>query len=169
MSFILKKSACSEWRTPQWLFDMFDKRYHFDLDAAASSDNALCPHFNSVKIPFQSVLPKHLLDTSTAIFCNPPYDVKSLKSFIDFIVNYTKISNYENRHIVTVLLVPCKTDQSWWQLSCQYATELHFICGRLRFSETKETSQQSHAIFIFDSYYLYHRKIMFINQPVVKQ
>lgn len=33
-------SERQEWETPQELFDELDSEYHFDLDAAASSDNA---------------------------------------------------------------------------------------------------------------------------------
>lgn len=165
---ILKRSKTSEYRTPKWLFDMFNDRYKFDLDAAASKENALCKRYCTKESPFQSENPEAIVDCQGAIFCNPPYDVKSLDSFADFIVRCTKLAYEERRHIVIVFLVPCKTDQDWWFQACQYCTELYFIKGRLKFSDTKDAAQQSHAVFVFDSNYPYHCRVQFINQPRVK-
>jgi len=39
----------SDWRTPQYIFNYWDERYHFTLDAAASAENALCPVYRDLK------------------------------------------------------------------------------------------------------------------------
>ena len=38
-------SEKDEWRTPPALFKILNGQFHFQLDAAATSENALCPLF----------------------------------------------------------------------------------------------------------------------------
>ena len=38
-------SKSNEWMTPKWLFNQLDNEFHFDLDAAATKENALCNKF----------------------------------------------------------------------------------------------------------------------------
>lgn len=42
---LMFSSNTPEWETPQDLFDRLDALYHFDLDAAATPENAKCARF----------------------------------------------------------------------------------------------------------------------------
>jgi phage N-6-adenine-methyltransferase len=44
----LFSSACTEWETPQKLFDKLNDEFNFDLDAAASEANTKCKHFFTI-------------------------------------------------------------------------------------------------------------------------
>jgi phage N-6-adenine-methyltransferase len=57
-----------EWRTPRWLFDLFNGIFHFTVDAAANGDNALLPrHWDRE----QDAL--HQDGSAERAWCNPPY------------------------------------------------------------------------------------------------
>lgn len=45
MNNALLTSNKDDWCTPQALFDELDREFHFDLDAAASHENAKCKHY----------------------------------------------------------------------------------------------------------------------------
>lgn len=45
MNKSLLTSNKDDWCTPQAFFDELDSEFHFDLDAAASAENAKCKHY----------------------------------------------------------------------------------------------------------------------------
>lgn len=49
ISKALYSSRCEEWETPQWLFDVLNKEFHFDLDVASSHANAKCANHFTVE------------------------------------------------------------------------------------------------------------------------
>ena len=49
MNQALLSSKTAEWETPQDFFDHLNWKYHFTLDAAATSENAKCARFFSRK------------------------------------------------------------------------------------------------------------------------
>lgn len=162
----LKPSQSSEWRTPPWLFKRFDDLYHFDLDACATEDNSLCGvQFYDIDRKYQDQDAEGVAKMRSAIFCNPPYDTKSLTQISTHLIHVCQFAKDIHKRVVAVLLCPCKTDQEWWMNACYFATKICFIQGRLRFSGAKDGAQQSHAVFVFDSFCLNHRKIEFIFQP----
>jgi phage N-6-adenine-methyltransferase len=62
-----KSGGKQDWQTPLWLFRYLDDRYRFELDAAASKENALCSRFytkedNALIQPW-----------CRSTFCNPPW------------------------------------------------------------------------------------------------
>jgi hypothetical protein len=67
--------------------------------------------------------------------------------------------------LLTAVLTPVKSDQSWFHAALSYATEINFTKGRLRFSGSKDTAQQSHCVFVFDSFFLGTQKIISIEKP----
>jgi len=161
----IEKSKSSEWRTPAWLFEALDRRFHFDFDACASAENNLCDKYCDISSPFENTAPDMISRAYAAVFCNPPYDTKTLWKITSHIIKICFVAQAEGFRFMTALLVPCKTDQEWWMQACYFATEINFIQKRLRFSGSKDTSQQSHAVFIFDANFLRQRHIKFIFQP----
>lgn len=58
--------------TPRWLFDAFDARLHFGLDAAASADNALCERYIDQERDALT-LDWAVQSQGSAAWCNPPF------------------------------------------------------------------------------------------------
>ena len=58
------------WETPAELFEQLDSEFGFQLDAAASNDNAKCASYYTES---QDALTH---DWKGVVFCNPPYGRK---------------------------------------------------------------------------------------------
>ena len=56
-----------DWETPKELFERLNSKYHFDLDAAASHQNAKLPNY------FTADDDALLQEWQGNVFCNPPY------------------------------------------------------------------------------------------------
>lgn len=129
------------WQTPQNLFGILDKEFKFDLDAAASPENALCPRFitqeqDALVTPWDG----------ENVFCNPPYSM--LPAFVERAFS----QSYDKR---VVLLIPAYTDTKyWWNNIVPYAQEIRFLVGRLRFWEDgkpgKDTARFPSAVVVFN-------------------
>lgn len=88
------------WETPLKEFELLDAEFHFNVDAAASSDNALCDRYWTEQ--------EDGLAQSWAglrVFCNPPYD-SSLYSWV--------AKAAEGKARVAVLILPLGGSQHWW-------------------------------------------------------
>ena len=98
---IPNKAKTVEHGTPSYIYEPLNREFEFTLDAAATKENAKCKtYFTKENSGLLNSWKGH------TVWCNPPYDKKSLESFI-------KKSLYEavKNNVTTVLLVPCKTDQ----------------------------------------------------------
>lgn len=118
----LFSSQSSEWETPQWLFDLLDREFHFGLDAAANPQNAKCSRYYG-KGDWQREW------DAPAVWLNPPYG--------RHIGQWVKRAHDESRkHCnLVVCLLPARTDTHWWHTWVMWASEIRLIQGRLRFSE----------------------------------
>lgn len=63
----LFSSAKEDWGTPRWLFRACNAVSSFQLDAAASSENALCPVYYTDETNGLA------RDWASSTWCNPPY------------------------------------------------------------------------------------------------
>ena len=120
-------SNSDEWTTPRWLFDRLNKRFQFTLDAAAAKENALCHYYFTKEedgLQFRW--------DNQRVFCNPPYSniAKWAKHF----------SEQADRANLIVALVPARVDTAWWQDHIAKADFVHFIRGRLRFGDSKNSA-----------------------------
>jgi len=135
---VLFSSARSEWETPQDFFDELDREFSFDLDAAASAENAKCERFwtkedNALLQPWDGI-----------IWCNPPYtkDWKLTYAFVR--------KGYEEaqKGSIVVMLLAARTDVRWWHDYAMRASEIRLVKGRLRFSGSGPAPFPS-AILVF--------------------
>lgn len=106
------------WGTPKWLFDWFDKRFHFTLDVCAEPWNAKCKKFyaeeqNGLLQPWPQ---------RERIWCNPPYD-----DIAPWVAKSREVTRPNG-----VLLVPARTDRDWFR-DCLREHEVWFLAKRLRF------------------------------------
>lgn len=114
-------SKTGEWTTPQDLFDALNTIYKFDLDPAATAENAKCTkYFTKEDDGLRQDWGGH------RVFCNPPYGRE--------IGKWVKKGWEEAQKPGTtvVLLLPSRTDTAWFQDYCLKG-KIHFYRGRLYF------------------------------------
>lgn len=133
---VMFSSNTDEWATPRELFDRLNKAFGFTLDPAASHENALCTyHFTQE----DDGLSKSW--AGETVWCNPPYS--SLKAWL-------KKGSEEGRHTTVVMLVPARTDtKAWHEYVIPWASEIHYVKGRLKFGDAKNSAPFPSAIIVF--------------------
>ena len=118
-----------EWTTPEWLYDYFYKDYKFGLDAAASDSNFLCLNYFTE----QDDALKQSWKGYGNVFVNPPYSKN--QQFLE------KIIDELDGTFSVIALVPSRTDTRWWHdLVMPCASEIWFIKGRLKFSNSQNSA-----------------------------
>ena len=124
MNSSLLSSKKQDWCTPKEFFDVLDAEFHFTLDAAATKKNAKCSAYFT---PEDDALKKSW-GTSGAVFCNPPYGREVRK--------WVRKAYEESRNgQVVVMLLPARTDTSYFHDYIYGHAEIRFIRGRLRFTD----------------------------------
>lgn len=122
------ENSHSDWWTPRDLIEVLAEEFHFDLDAAASAENAICPHFITEEMD-ALVTPW----IGQNVWCNPPYG----KGYVSTIPAFTQRAyeqSVEQRNTVVVLL-PAYTDPRYFRDFCTKAHEIRMLTGRLAFME----------------------------------
>lgn len=114
-------SQSTEWQTPRHVYDLLNQEFHFNLDAAATKENALNDNF------FDMEANSLVQDWSKyeAIYCNPPYG-RLIGKFVE------KAYNESLKGCIVAMLIPSRTDTRWWHNYCSKG-EVLFIKGRLKF------------------------------------
>lgn len=124
MSGYMDQAKRDDWGTPMNLFDELEAEFgFFDLDAAASAENALCEQFYDVE---SNGLTSEWFGR---VFVNPPYG----RGLIHWV---QKALDEHEKHgpILTVMLLPSRTCTRWFHLLYEHPdVELRFIKGRLKF------------------------------------
>lgn len=144
---LMFSKASDEWATPQDFFDTLDKEFCFELDAAATEENAKCPVWFGGLIDALTV--KAWCTVPCSIFVNPPYS--QCAAFVAKAVE-------QARHGHTVVcLVPARTDTRWFHEHAWDATqnqprpgvEVRFVKGRLKFGGAKNGAPFPSMLVIF--------------------
>ena len=123
---LMFSSECQEWATPKELVDQLNKEFNFTLDLCASKGNAVCKRFYSIQDNCLIQSPK-----GEKIFCNPPYG-RQIKLFVK---KCFELSKYN----LVVLLIPARTDTSYFHDYIYNKAEIRFIRGRLKFVKPNST------------------------------
>jgi phage N-6-adenine-methyltransferase len=116
-----KGKSTPDHRTP---LDLFQSLGEFQLDAAASSENALCEYFFSeeddgLNQPWYAY----------RVWCNPPYS--DISKWIKKAINETY---YEKHCDEVVFLLPARTCTKWFREAWAHASRIAFVHGRVNFS-----------------------------------
>jgi len=112
------------WCTPQKFFSELDREFHFVLDAAATDKSAKCRRYFTPETDGLQAS----WNVGGAVFCNPPYGRE--------IGKWVKKAYEEARRGVTVvLLIPARTDTSYFHDYIWGKAEVRFIRGRIRFED----------------------------------
>lgn len=107
------KDRKQDWRTPQSLFDLWHAIYHFDLDGAATPENALLPEFSSIEHPVPW--------TGRRVFCNPPWS--NIRPFVELAATAE----------CAALLVPARTNAKWFHRALDLGAKPAYFLGRPKF------------------------------------
>jgi phage N-6-adenine-methyltransferase len=141
--------ASDEWETPGTLFKQLDQEFHFDLDAAATKENALAPGYFTKED--DALKQDWYVDYGedgiiNTIFLNPPYSM---------IAKFMKKA-YESalEGATVVCLIPARTDTRYFQDYCMKASEIRLIRGRLKFAnptiEKTTSATFPSCVIVFD-------------------
>lgn len=124
MNQVLLSSKRMDWCTPQDFFDDLNREFHFVLDAAATAKTAKCPMYFTPETDGLSQSWNH----GGAVFCNPPYG-REIRKWVK------KAYEESKRGGTVVLLIPARTDTSYFHDYIYGKAEIRFIRGRLRFTD----------------------------------
>jgi len=136
VSKVLFKSGCTEWETPQKLFDKLNEMYGpFNLDPCASDENHKCNRYftekeNGLRQSWQG----------HRVFMNPPYG-RAIKDWMKkawLEAGFSFVSSdkgfIESVQTVVVCLIPARTDTRWWHHYAMKADEIILIKKRIKFN-----------------------------------
>jgi phage N-6-adenine-methyltransferase len=129
----------SQYTTPRWLFEQWDARYHFDLDAAASKANALCSAFFTADVDALTQ-PWH-----GSVWCNPPYRRGMISRFCAKAVDEV----LSGRSDVVVMLLPSDTSTSWFHDHVYAQSTITYIRGRVAFGGTTKSPTFGSLVAVF--------------------
>lgn len=134
----LFSSNTDMWATPQELFDTLNDEFHFDLDPCAVPQNAKCARFFT---PDDDGLRQNW--GGAKVFCNPPYGRE--------IGKWVRKCYEESRKpdTLVVMLIPARTDTSYFHDYIYGKAEIRFLRGRLHFNESKQGAPFPSMIVIF--------------------
>ena len=135
-------SGRDDWRTPPEFFAKIDRLWHFDYDAFASHDNALCATYSTPDGTYEGwnwkrshaqLSPLDGLTFSPGDgeprrrFGNPPYS----RGFIEQACQWFA----ESREMfdISVLLIPANTDTRWWHEWVKPYATVYLLRGRIHF------------------------------------
>ena len=128
-----------DWETPVELFSELNSRFEFDLDAAASDDNALCLRYFTKKDDALGQVWKG------NVFCNPPYSLS--REFIH--AAWSQAVLYELSEVVCLLVAARTSNKEWHKYVFPHASELIFINGRVRFSNSSAGAPFPSVVVVF--------------------
>ena len=120
-------SKTNEWATPQAFFDELDKEFNFTLDPCATPQNAKCARYFTKEIDGLSQS-----WYGEIVFCNPPYG-RDLSKWVAKAYRET----LSGGATLVVMLIPARTDTSYFHDYIYKKHEVRFIRGRLHFNESK--------------------------------
>lgn len=137
---VMFSSATDQWATPQELFDRLDAIYHFTLDPAADDSNHKCEKY-------YTAAQDGLLQNwgGETVFCNPPYGRE--------IGKWVKKAYESARECpAIVMLLPARTDTKWFHNYILNKATVHWIEGRLKFGNAKNSAPFPSMIVVYQNF-----------------
>jgi len=122
----LFSSNKEDWETPQAMFDQLDAKYHFGFDLAASDSNHKCDRYFTEQ---DDALSQDWATIKGPLFLNPPYG-RNLRQWIEKACKTASETN-----LTIVLLIPARTDTSYWHDFIFGKASIEFLRGRLKFEQ----------------------------------
>ena len=135
---VMYSSKTNEWSTPQDFYNELNKEFNFTLDPCATKQNAKCNKFytqedNGLEKDWQG----------ERVFCNPPYG-REIKHWVRKCQEESQKTN-----TLVVMLIPARTDTSYFHDYIYNKSEIRFIRGRLKFGDSKQGAPFPSMVVIF--------------------
>ncbi|MCP4988535.1 MAG: phage N-6-adenine-methyltransferase [Colwellia sp.] len=111
-----------KWQTPQSLFDKLNEEFNFTLDPCCQHDSAKCEKYYT---PVEDGLSQSW--ESETVFVNPPYG-RELRKWVEKCYNEGQQENTK-----VVMLIPSRTDTTYFHDFIYHKSEIRFIRGRIKF------------------------------------
>jgi len=122
MNQVLLSSVKMDWRTPQPFFDILNSEFNFNLDPCCDEKNAKCHnHYTQEDNGLQQDW------TGSTVFVNPPYGREIGK----WVKKCYEESLKPNTRVV--MLIPSRTDTSYFHDYILGKSEIRFLRGRIKF------------------------------------
>lgn len=130
-----------EWETPQDFFDKLNEEFHFDLDPCSTDENHKCENY------FTNDDNGLLQDWSgKRVFCNPPYS--QIEKWVEKCYREGQKDN-----TLVVMTIPSRTDTKYFHNYILGRSEIRFVKGRLKFSNSTENAPFPSMVVIFRGAY----------------
>lgn len=115
-------SKSNEWATPDLLFQKYNEKFNFTLDAAATAENAKCAKFYTEA---ENGLAQDW--SGETVWLNPPYG-RQIGKWI------RKAYEESLKGVTVVCLIPARTDTSYWHdFIFKGKAEIEYLRGRVKF------------------------------------
>ena len=135
----LFSSKTGEWATPTEFFNKLDWRFgKFTLDHCATSENHKTKKYYTLE---DNGLAQDW--KGETVFVNPPYS--NLSEWVE--KGYRESQKDDTK---VVMLIPARTDTKYWHNYVMRAAEIHFIKGRLKFGDSKNSAPFPSAVVVFN-------------------
>ena len=131
---VMFSSETDMWGTPLDFFRALDAEFHFTLDVCATGENAKCAEYFT---PEQDGLKQ---DWKGVCWCNPPYGREIGKW----------VRKAAESQATVVMLLPARTDTTWFHDYIYGKAEIRFIRGRLKFGDSKNSAPFPSMIAVFN-------------------
>lgn len=133
----LFSSKKQDWETPIDFFNKLNEVFKFEIDVAASDDNAKCEKY------FTEQTNGLAQKWEGACWMNPPYGREQIK--------WIEKAHEESLTGATVVcLIPARPDTKVWQdVIFKKAIAVCFVKGRLKFGGSKESAPFPSALVVF--------------------
>jgi phage N-6-adenine-methyltransferase len=120
-------SKTNEWATPQDFYNQLNERFNFTLDPCATHENHKCSKYYTLD---DNGLSQNW--GGETVFCNPPYG-RGIKHWVKKCYEESIKPNAKQ----IVMLIPARTDTTYFHDYIYHKAKIEFIKGRLRFGDGK--------------------------------
>jgi phage N-6-adenine-methyltransferase len=120
----LFSSNKQDWCTPQQLYDELNREFNFVADVSATEENKKAPFCYT---PETDGL-KQTWVLGGPVFCNPPYG-NEIKKWVK------KAYEESQKGATVVMLIPARTDTSYFHDYIYNQAEIRFLRGRIHFTD----------------------------------
>ena len=131
-------SNSNEWATPKLFYEELNKEFNFTLDPCSTDENHKCEKYYTIK-------ENGLIQDwgENIVFCNPPYGT-AIKQWVKKCYEENKKNN-----ITIVMLIPARTDTTYFHEYIYNKAEIRFIKGRLKFNDGKNPAPFPSMLVIY--------------------
>ncbi|MCR1838515.1 phage N-6-adenine-methyltransferase [Pasteurella caecimuris] len=142
------------YRTPKYVFNWLNRRFHFDVDGCASKENALCAEYIDSNFDFLTCSMRGFQNScekeNLRIFVNPPYS--------DPLPFVKRAAELKEAGYLVVMLLPADKSTKWYKVIQENATEvIDIIGGRINFlhpvtGEEVKGNNKGSMVAVFDPF-----------------